>query len=139
MQKYFLLFSLLFLGAAFKSNGQNNAAALAAADTVNFSRNAAGGWQLYNSYINAIPADSVLVELILQHSNTITWTQEQYTGKIKAVNLRPNTVRIVSFLSGDITYQLRIDTMGKCYLKLLSGAAPTADPVIIPVTVKFKK
>lgn len=121
------------------TKAQNNQAALAAADTTNFSKNTSGGWSLYNSYLAHLSEDSVRLELILQQSNAISWQEEQYVGKIKTESLRPATERVLSFvLSGNI-YQISIKPTGKCYLKLSSGSVPTNYPVIIPLRVIYKK
>jgi hypothetical protein len=141
MKKYLplLCHTLLFLFASvYASHAQDNQAALAAADTSNFSKNADGGWQLYNSYVAEQSADSVRLELVLQHDNNINWTQEQYVGKIKNSSLRPSQEKILSFSLEGINYQLRIDTNGKCYLKVVSGAAPVGNPVFIPFTLIYK-
>jgi hypothetical protein len=144
MKKYlpFLCHTLLFLLASvYASHAQDNQTALAVADTSNFSRNANGGWQLYNSYIAAqtVGGDSVRVELILEHENNINWAQEQYVGKIKISSLLPGTEKTMPFSLAGSNYQLRIDTNGKCYLKLASGAAPFDSAVILPFTVIYKK
>jgi hypothetical protein len=43
------------------------------------------------------------------------------------------------FILAGINYQLRIDTNGKCYLKIVSGGAPVNDPVILPFVIIYKK
>ena len=132
-------FILLLLCVSVTARAQNHALALAAADTSNFSKNSDGGWLLYNSFVAARGTDSVRLELILQHDNNISWAQEQYVGKIKVNNLRPNSVKTISFSLVGITYQLRIDTNGKCYLKVIAGTAPVGSPVVIPLSLLYKK
>jgi len=130
---------LILMLAIEESTAQNNSAAIAAADTSEFSVNSAGGWQLFNSYVEMQNADSVQLEIIIQHSNNINWSLEQYVGKIKPASLLPIQERTVSFNLITNQYLLRIDNEGKCFLKLFSGAAPGDDPAVIPVKIIYKK
>ena len=135
----FLTALFLCLAISVTSHAQNNGAALAAADTTNFSKNTEGGWNLYNSYMSPVGGDSVRLELILQQSNTISWQDEQYVGKIKEATFRPAEERVIPFLLGGNNYDLRIQHNGKCYLKLASGPVPDSYPVVIPIAVNYKK
>lgn len=127
------------IAAITRSFAQNDSAAIAAADTTNFSVNSAGGWQLFNSYVAAYNTDSVQLELIIQHANNIDWNQEQYAGKVKTTALIPAQEQTISFSLITNQYLLRIDVQGKCYLRLFSGSAPADDPAVIPVKVIYKK
>ena len=135
---YFTLL-LFFCSASEKGSAQNNAAAIAHADTTGFSCNGNGGWQLYNSYVAAKGADSVQVEIILQHSNNIALTMEQYVGKIKLSALRPAAERTAFFYITGNRYYLRVNNDGKCYLRFMSGALPGGEPLILPVKITYKK
>lgn len=125
----------IFTGTA---AAQNNAAAIAAADTSRFSVNAEGGWQLFNSYVESYKADSAQLELIVQHSN-INLAQEQYLGRIKDAALRPSTAQNLAFSLLSDNYTLRVDADGKCYLRWLTAPAAAAEgPVILPLKVYYK-
>lgn len=104
-----------------KSFSQNNASAIANADTTNFSVNANGEWQLYNSYVALYGTDSVVLEITVQHANNINWSQEQYVGKVKTPSLRPATTQTVGFTLIADNYSLKVQNDGKCYLKLVAG------------------
>jgi hypothetical protein len=134
-----IFFNILLTIAGSKTFAQDNSAALAAADTTNFSVNGINGWQLFNSYVANYGADSVHLEIIVQHANNLNWGQEQYVGKIKPVALIPAQDQIVSFSLLTNQYRLRIDPEGKCYLRLFTGAAPPDDPAVIPVNATYKK
>jgi hypothetical protein len=136
--KPILLATIIFLTGAGELRAQNNAAALAAADSSRFSINNNGGWQLYNSYVNLYKPDSVQLELIVQHANNINWTQEQYVGKIKYGPLQPNNGQSIPFNLLNDGYMLRIEANGKCYLRFVSGILPQANPFIIPLKVFYK-
>lgn len=125
--------------AILNSYGQDNAAAIAAADTTNFSVYNEGGWQLYNSYVAALGADSVQLEIIVQHNNNVNWNDEHLVGKIKPEAFLPSATRSVLFDLVTVVYQIRIDTEGRCYISVASGLPPDQDPFIIPVKVRFKK
>jgi hypothetical protein len=118
---------------------QSNAAALAAADTVHFSRNAKDGWELYNSYMAPQGNDSIRLELILQHANNINWSDEQYIGKIKTGNYFPLSTRTVSFSLMQTNFLVRIDENGKCYLKVLSGPLPAESTAVVPFIIAYRK
>lgn len=137
--KWFIWLGIISCFSLSKSYGQENAAAIAAADTTNFSVNDTGGWQLYNSYVAALGDDSVQLELIVQHNNNINWNDELYVGKIKPEPFLPSVSRSVVFDLITVSYQIRIDTGGRCYIRFVSGLPPSQDPFIIPVKVRFKK
>jgi hypothetical protein len=137
--KSIFLISLLIVMAITKCFAQNDSAALVEADTVNFSVNSAEGWQLFNSYVASYNTDSVQLEIIIRHTNNIDLNQEQYVGKIKTSSLRPNSERIIPFSLVGTNYRVRIETSGKCYMKVVSGAAPTGNPVVIPFLLIYKK
>lgn len=129
---------VLLLGSVFISYSQDHTAAMAKADTTGFSTNKTDGWKIFNSYAAAYK-DSVQLEIILQHNNTINWKEEQMVGKIKTTGLIPPKEQVAVFNLMMTNYSLRIDTKGKCYLTLTSGPVPQEDPVIIPVRVFYKK
>src|SRR5712675_2216750 len=87
------LICVFFAAVAIKSFGQNDAAA----DTSGFSVNNTGGWQLFNSYVAPYNTDSVQLEIIVRHSNNIKLSEEQFVGKVKALNLLPFKTQTVSF------------------------------------------
>ena len=122
-----------------KSFSQNNAAAIAAADSTGFSTGNTNGWQLFNSYVAPYKTDSAQLEIIIQHANNINWSQEQFVGKIKISSLVPHNTQTVSYNLMNTVYTLRIKDDGKCYLKFVSGSLPITDPAIIPVKVYYKK
>lgn len=132
-----LLSAAIILTTATIAKAQNNAAAFAAADTSKFSVNAAGGWQLYNSYLTQFKTDSVQLELIIQHNN-ISLQQEQYVGNIKYAPFKPSAAKTVAFSLLSNNYTLRIETSGKCYLKWLSATTQATGLVVLPVKVFYK-
>jgi hypothetical protein len=133
-----MMFAFFLMSMVLRAQDADSAA-LAAADTTNFSRNADGDWQLYNSYVAPQGTDSVIVQLILQHDNSINWSEEQNVGRIKDIGLFPSAERQIPFFLGEINYQIRIDTAGECYLKIVSGDPPVDDPVVLPFTVIYNK
>jgi hypothetical protein len=138
------IFFLTFLSAfafftASAQSTNNQAAALAAADSTHFSINTQGGWLLYNSYAASYKADSLQLQLIIQNSNTINLSNEQYIGKIKTASLRPQTEQILFFMMLDKQFYLRVKKDGKCNLKQVSGPVFTDDPLTILVSIFFKK
>ncbi len=117
---------------------QDHSKAIAAADTSYFSPNKNDGWQLFNSYISTYQKDSAQLEVIIQHSNTINWRQEQYIGRIKHQVLQPRRGQSLLFnLLSDI-YKLRIEDNGKCYLSFVTGSLPVNNLVVIPVKIFYK-
>jgi len=122
-----------------KLTAQTDAAALAAADTTNFSINRSGGWQLYNSFISSIKSDSVQVEIIASHLNNFAWTQEQYIGKIRTIALIPQSTQVLFFNLIATRYAIRISSDGKCYLWLKSGTPMEGQVAVIPIKVNYKK
>jgi hypothetical protein len=135
------LFLLLLALLAFRdiSFGQSDSAALAAADTTRFSVNGSEGWLLYNSYVVAHGTDSVELELVIRHDNNINWQEEHYIGKIKFEGLIPQTSQTIDYYLMSDQFAVRLDTTGKCYLKFVSGAVPSANPVVIPIRLIYKK
>lgn len=118
---------------------QQDSAALAAADTSHFSVNHNNGWHLFNSYVAAYQSDSVQLELIIMHANTIPWDQEQYIGKIRVQNLIPSATRNVSFSLITVQFAMRIDSTGRCYLKKTSGNLPEEENIAIPLKIYYRK
>jgi hypothetical protein len=137
MHKIYLLLVIVFFSFN-EMSAQNHSRALATADTTNFSVNQRNGWQLFNSYVAPVRADSVIIELIVQHDRTIDWKQEHLVGRIKPTNLLPKNSQTLPFNLIYDTYQLRVEPNGKCYLRLAKGAIPDGDPVIIPVRAVYK-
>jgi hypothetical protein len=136
--KSFLL-SFLFI-ASISVFGQNaDSMALASADTTNFSTNKAGGWSVYAANLNLISTDSVEVELILKHSNTLIWTHEQFVGKIKTESYRPQNGQSIPCRLIDRVYQVRIDSYGDCYVKLAQGSPPIEGGVVLPLLFSYRK
>lgn len=117
----------------------NHGMAVENADTTNFKVNYQAGWQIYNSYVEPINTDSVVVEIILQHDRAIDWKQEQFVGRIKLASGVPKTSQTTSFMLMFDEYQLRVEPNGRCYLWLAKGAIHDGDPVIIPVKVSYKR
>lgn len=141
--KYFfiktLLLSFLFI-VSISSFGQNgDSLALASADTTNFSINKAAGWSMYAANLNVISEDSIGVELILKHSNTVIWTQEQFVGKIKTESYRPQNGQSISCRLIDRVYRVRMDSNGDCYVQLAEGPPPIEEDVVLPLLFSYRK
>lgn len=134
----FLFFTIIQFANVSRSFAQNNAAALAAADTTRFSVDLGGGWQIFNSYVNQYHTDSAVIELIVQHNNNINWYQPQYVGKIKDNNLKPNTDQNILFNIMYSTYRILIKKNGKCYITFVSGSMPVNNPTVIPLKAYYK-
>ena len=120
------------------SYSQNNAAAFAAADSTRFSVDLNGGWQLFNSYVSQYHTDSAVIELIVQHANSVSWNQQQYVGKIKYNPLKPGVDQNILFNVANNTYRIVIKKNGKCYINFVSGSLPVTNPVVIPLQVYYK-
>lgn len=133
----FLITSLLFIATA-NVYSQNNQAAMANADTVNFSVNRSGGWELFNSYATASGTDSVRLEFIVQHLNNINWGQEQYVGRVKTGAYKPGATRTVTYNLLSSVFTIKILSNGKCYLKLESPAN-LEQVVVIPVHIVYRR
>ena len=134
------IISMIMIGTAGQTSAQiNNEAALAAADTSGFSINNQGGWQLYNSYVAAAAADSIQLEIILQHDNNLNWSNSIYIGRIKGSSFYPQNDRLVSFNLINTMYELKVDKNGKCYLRLVSGNLSGINTVVIPIQLFYKK
>jgi hypothetical protein len=132
-----VLLPVLFMAKS--AVAQNHDAILANADSSHFSINKKDGWQLYNSYVTPYHSDSVQLELVIRQSNTIDWNAEQYVGKIKGAGLFPGTAQTLSFYLIQVEYALRVETNGKCYLRLVKGNPAGTDPAMVPVQVFYKK
>ncbi|MEJ0106574.1 MAG: hypothetical protein WDO19_30290 [Bacteroidota bacterium] len=133
----FILLMLLFIND--RILGQDYNAAFTAADSSGFSVNSHGGWQLFNSYVAAYKTDSVSLEIIIQHANNINWSMEQYVGSIKTPEFIPHAEQNISYNLVVTVYSLRIDTGGKCYLRIASGILPQQEPSVIPLKIDYKK
>lgn len=122
-----------------KGFSQIDSAALANADTTAFAANTGGGWQLYNSYAAVVDTDSVLLELVLTHNNSINWSVDQPVGRIKQPSLFPAVTREVSFMLLSEIWLLRVENDGDCYLRFVAGSLPVGSRVVIPVKIAFKQ
>lgn len=134
---FFLIVTGLLFSAALPA--QNNNAAIAAADTTGFSVNNKDGWQLFNSYVAEYTADSVDLEIILQHANNFDWSLEHCVGRIKLQRFIPQNEQSSVCNLVVSSYVLRIDKEGNCYLKLVSGIPPDQDPAVVPLKVAYRK
>jgi hypothetical protein len=135
-----ILSMLLFLSLSFSNSSysQINQAIIANADTSNFSPNRQGNWVLYNSYVAKKNDGSTDFEVIVQHyKEGIDWGKEQLIGKIKNQNLFPLQDKDISYDLLGVKYAIHISKSGACFLNLVSGPFPDADPVIIPVQVSY--
>jgi hypothetical protein len=139
---YFLIsLSLLWFG---ELSAQNNSKELAkasikaSADSSYIAVNKKAGWQFFSSYLAPIKADSVIIEMVVQHDRTIDWKQDQLIGHIKQDSMFPKTSQVISFMLMFDEYLLRVEPSGKCYLRLAKGAIPDGDPVILPIRAKYK-
>ncbi len=140
MNKLIFLFAILVTCNMTFAQKQSKALALAlaTADTTNFSVNNRAGWQLYNSYVAPINTDSITVEMIVQHDRAIDWKQEQLVGRIKQASMFPKTSQAISVMLMFDEYLLRVETNGRCYLRLAKGSIPDDDPVVLPIRAKYK-
>jgi hypothetical protein len=109
------------------------------ADTSNFRINKKGNWVLYNSYVKQEPVDSVSLLLIVKQFRNIEWNKFQFVGTIKERSTIPSKKQDVLYYLLNDSWLVRIDTDGKCYIKLNSGSLPQGDPVILPIQIKYKK
>jgi len=139
---YFLLgLSLLCFG---ELSAQNNSKELAkavekaSADSSYIAVNKKADWQFFSSYLTPVKADSVMIEMVVQHDRAIDWTLEQLVGHIKLTSMLPKVSQTVSFSLISDLYQLRVAPNGRCYLRLVSGSLPVGDPVILPIRAKYK-
>jgi uncharacterized cupredoxin-like copper-binding protein len=131
------LITILLLATG-KLTAQNHAAAMANADTVKFSVNQSGGWGIFNSHLMPIGADSAKLEIIVQHDRAVNWQQEQYMGKIKDGNLKPQSQRYITWFLLTDKYEVHILQNGKCYIRLVTGYLPGGNPVVFPINLKYK-
>ena len=140
---YFLLGLSLFcfgeLSAQNNSKELAKAVEKASADSSYIAVNKKAGWQFFSSYLTPVKADSVMIEMVVQHDRTSDWNQEQLVGRIKSTSMLPKVSQTVSFSLISDVYQLRVEPNGRCYLRLVSGSLPDSDPVILPVRAKYKK
>lgn len=118
---------------------QTDSAAMANADTTNFSVNKNDGWQLFNSYVSAVGTDSVMLEMTIQHVNNLNWSEEQHVGRITNMEFLPASDQTAGYSLINKRFVLRVDQLGECYLRLAGGAPPEANPAVIPVRVTYKK
>jgi hypothetical protein len=132
-------FSFFLILCAYCAMAQSDTAAIAAADTTNFSVNKTGGWQLYNTFLTPFSTDSVQLEIIVSHDSSLPWQQDQYIGKIKSNVFIPSTTQTIAFNLLESNYVLTIDKEGRCYLRLVSGPAPYSTVAVIPVKGIYKK
>ncbi len=137
--KKYLLFILICISAPAVGTAQNNLQALAMADTTRFSVNQSGGWELYNSWINPVGADSIRIELILQHANNINWNEFQYVGSLRQLAFAPTLSRTAELILVQRSFLLRLDPDGKCYLRQTIGLPPEGSMAVIPVNIQVKK
>ncbi|MDX1955745.1 MAG: hypothetical protein SFU20_09450 [Chitinophagaceae bacterium] len=128
-----------FLVLSFEADAQSDSIALNSADTSQFSPNQQGNWRIYNAFFLDLGADSVQLELILRQDQTLDWGAEHYIGRIKNPSYVPQSEQSLSFVLVNNTYSVRIDSIGKCYLKQLSGAPPVEAIVVVPVRINFHK
>jgi hypothetical protein len=137
---YYSILSMFVVEVMFLQSvkAQDHSKAYAAADTSRFSVNSKDGWKLFNSYVAGYKKDSATLELIIEHTNNINWTKEQYVGKIKYQPFHPAKEQIVSFGLLTNEYVMRIENTGKCYLRLKNGALPSANPFIFPLKLFYK-
>lgn len=141
--KIYFLLGLSFLwfgGLSAQNNSKELAKALAkaSADSSHIAVNKKAGWQFFSSYLTPIKADSVMIEMVVQHDRAIDWKQEQLVGRIKSTSMLPKASQTISFSLIFDVYQLRVEPNGKCYLRLASGSLPNGDPVIVPVRAVYK-
>jgi len=144
---YFLLsLSLVWFGELSAQNNSKElakASAKASADSSYIAVNTKAGWQFFSSYLtpikaDSVMADSVMIEMVVQHDRTIDWSQEQLVGRIRLTSMLPKNSQTLPFNLIYDTYQLRVEPNGRCYLRLASGSLPDGDPVIIPIRAKYK-
>ncbi len=137
MRIYLMVFILILFVGRVPALSQNDA--LAAADTSYFSVNHSGGWLLYNSraHVNE-SSDSAELEIIIQHDITINLQEYQFVGTIKGGAFRPVSSQLVTLDLITHSYVVRIDSDGRCYVKLQSGILPPGNAVVIPVQVTYR-
>jgi hypothetical protein len=133
-----VLLSTLQIGFSARLQAQANATVLANADTSGFSPTQTGGWQLVNSYVGALGTDSAQLELIVQNSSSVDWSQLQPLGVIKGSALFPSNPASLIFSILGNQYQLNIGSDGRCGIKLVNGGPPSGIPVVIPLRVNYK-
>lgn len=122
-----------------KTSAQTNAAALAAADTTAFSVNKQENWRLYNSYAAPVTADSVQLEVIVEHDDNINWSVSSYIGKIKNAAFYPAQDITIEFNLTSTVLEIKVDKNGKCYIRIVSGSLPPGNMKVVPVKIIYKK
>lgn len=108
-------------------------------DSVLFTPNTAGGWDVYSSYLNQDTSDSVDFELILKHDFNIDWTNEKWIGTITDANFIPKKQQIVTYylLPGN-TWKIHIKKDGTVFFQTIHGSVPPGNLFIIPIKIRYK-
>jgi hypothetical protein len=109
------------------------------ADTSRFSADKTTGWSLYNSYVEPIGKDSVLLEVIIRHDRNIKWEQFQYFGRITDRKMLPAQTQEVKYFLITDEYVLKVEANGHCSISLSDGQLPPRDPVILPIRIVYKR
>lgn len=134
-----ILVMLCTVSTTFAQSNDDREKALAAADTSFFSVNKKEGWQIYNSYASNVTADSIQLEVILQHDADINWQNSTYIGKLKNPGFKPQSTRLAQFNWVNMVFEVQVNADGSCYMRLVSGQLPPGNPVVIPVMVRYRK
>lgn len=135
----FLIIMMTAFFSRFQASSQVPPEVVNAADTTNFRINQADGWVLINSFVQLQNADSVRLEIIIQHPNNLSWTQNSLVGEIKNLSLRPTQVREVQFLLIADEYVVTIEIDGKVLIRRRNADSLQGEMVILPVMLVFKK
>jgi hypothetical protein len=108
-------------------------------DNEPFTPNKGEGWGSYSSYIRN-DGDTVEVELILYRKLPTGghWNTTTEFGKIDP-EFRPKKECLIKYNEPNRVWTIIVHKNGNCYLQLVSGAAPTGDPVILPIQTKYIK
>jgi len=138
MNKLIFFVAISFICNLTFAQKHNHGMAIETADTTNFKVNYQSGWLIYNSYVAPINADTIALEMIVQQKRAIDWKQDQLIGRIKLDSMFPKTSQVISFMLMFDEYLLRVESNGRCYLRLTKGTIPDGDPVILPIRVKYK-
>lgn len=108
------------------------------ADSAQFAPASAKGWRIYQSYVKAIKRDSVGVQVVISRSRKADWGEFQTFGKIVDKKLWPSTTQEIKYKLLRDNYLVKVDVDGSCSLKLVDGAVPSRDPVVLPIKFTFK-
>ena len=114
------------------------------ADTSSFAPNTTENWGIVSSYLNQDTPDSVEFELILKKNTFTNWSAEHYIGSITNSQFIPARSQTVTYnLLSDNQWNLRVDTVGKCYLYQVNGGSLLAsslpgNPYVLPIRIRFK-